>query len=260
MTAKWSRILLGLMLLTLFQSQPGSAQPSEEMKALKQEIEALKEGQTAIQKELEELKNLLRARPARLRTGRQNVVLSVDGAPFMGDTNAKVTLVDFSDYHCPFCARHFRDTLPRIVAEYVNTGKVKYVFRDFPIESLHPKAFKVHEAAYCAGEQGKYWEMHGRLFAKPNLQAGPKDLSDHAQALGLDVPAFEQCLESAKYASRVRKNIADGRNAGVNGTPSFFLGLTEPNGSPVKAQTMISGAQPYPSFKDAIESLLASQR
>ena len=260
MTARWSRVVLGLMLLTLFGSQPGFAQTSEEIRALRKEVEALKEGQTAIQKELQELKNLLRARSAPASAGPQNVVLSVDGAPFMGDRNAKVTLVDFSDYHCPFCARHFRDTLPQIVTEYIDTGKVKYVFRDFPIEGLHPKAFKVHEAAYCAGDQGKYWEMHGRLFKNPNLKAGPKDLSDHAQALGLDVPAFEQCAESGKYATKVRKNMADGQNAGVNGTPTFFLGPTEPNGSTVKAERMIRGAQPYPLFKDAVDSLLSSQK
>jgi protein-disulfide isomerase len=108
------------------------------------------------------------------------VVLSVDGAPSMGNGDAKVTLIEFSDYQCSFCGRHFSQTLPRLMTEYVKTGKVKYVLRDFPLEPIHPLAFKAAEAARCASDQGKYWEMHDRLFS--NQQAlGPKDLPRHAE-------------------------------------------------------------------------------
>jgi protein-disulfide isomerase len=93
------------------------------------------------------------------------VVLNLKGDPFKGEKNAKVTLVEFSDYQCPFCARHVRATLPPLESEYIATGKIKYVFRNFPIASIHPLAFKAHEAANCSGEQDKYWEMHDRLFA-----------------------------------------------------------------------------------------------
>lgn len=257
--------LLGLIVVTLFSVIPGFAQPSEELKALQREIEALKQGQTAIQKDLQELKELLRARPAapaptpaRAPDEPQDVVLSIDSAPFKGDKDAKLTLVEFSDYQCPFCARHFRQTLPQLESEYVKTGKLRYVLRDFPIASLHPQAAKGHEAAYCAGEQGKYWGMHTRLFSNPRSMA-PADLTGHAKALGLDLPAFQACADGGKYAELVRKHTEEGEKAGVRGTPTFFLGFAEPSDpTKVKAVRVLRGAYPYAAFKDAIEKLLAS--
>ncbi len=248
--------LAGLTLLFL---QPALAQPSEEPRDLRKEVEALKEGQTAIQKSLQELKDLLRGAQAARPPEPQNVVLGVDGAPFTGSPDAKVTLFEFSDYQCPFCGRHANQTLPQLLADYVKTGKVKYVFRDSPIESIHPQAFKAAEAARCAGEQGKYWEMHDQIFANQKAMA-PTDLVNHAQALGGDLARFQQCLDSGKYAAKVRADLADSQKAGVTGTPTFFLGLTEPNASPVKAARKIVGAQPYGTLKEAIDSLLATQK
>jgi len=186
----------------------------------------------------------------------RELVLSIDGRPVKGEKNAKLTLIEFADYQCPFCAHHARETLPQIEAEYIKTGKVKYVFRDFPIESAHPQAFKAAEAAHCAGEQGKYWEMHGRLFAHQR-QLGLNDLPQHAQALALDAN-FQQCLDSGKYAVKVRRDWADARKAGVAGTPTFFLGPTKRNGSQVRALRKLVGAQPYAAFKEAIDSLLST--
>jgi protein-disulfide isomerase len=149
--------------------------------------------------------------------------------------------------------------LPQIEREYIQTGKVKYVVRDFPLESIHRNAFKAAEAARCAGEQGKYWEMHARLFANQQT-LGPKDLPQHAQALGLDTPKFQGCLDSGNYATAIRKDLAEGQKAGVTGTPGFFLGVTDPNDQKVKVSRVLKGAQPYAAFKDAIDSLLSSQR
>lgn len=250
---------VGLFLVLLYFVQPGFAQTSDEIRALRKDLEALKQGQSEIQKELQEIKTLLRGRVAAPPPDPQNVVLSVKDDPFKGEKNAKVTLIEFSDYQCPFCARHFRDTIPQLEREYVSTGKLKYIFRNFPIESIHPQAFKAHEAANCAAEQGKYWEMHDRLFANQNA-LGLKDMPNHAQALKLDLPKFQQCLDSGKYAAKIRKDLADGQKAGVQGTPSFFVALTEPNDGIVKAVRMIRGAQPYAAFRDAIESLLTGQK
>lgn len=234
------------------------AQLSDELKTLKKEVDELKESQKKIQKELQEIKSLLRGRQA-LPAETRDVVVSVEGEPFRGDKNAKLTLVEFSDYQCPFCARHLSQTLPEIERDYIATGKVRYVFRDFPITSLHPQAFKAHEAARCAGEQGKYWEMHDRLFANQKA-LGPKQLSDHARSLGLDLPSFQQCLDGGKYAAKVRKGMSDGRTATVKGTPTFFLGFTEADDLKVKAVRVIRGAQPYAAFKEAIESLLSGEK
>jgi protein-disulfide isomerase len=146
--------------------------------------------------------------------------------------------------------------LPQIEKEYIATGKVKYVFRDFPIERLHSEAFKAARAAHCAGEQNKYWEMHARLFTHQKALK-EKDWSGHARTLGLDLGKFQECLDSEKYTDEIRKDIADGRQAGVRGTPTFFLGLTKPNAPAITATLMVRGAQPYALFKEAIESLLS---
>lgn len=133
------------------------------------------------------------------------------------------------------------------------------MIRDFPLESIHPQAFKAAEATHCANEQGKYWEMHDRLFANQKA-LGVKDLPQHAQALGLDEAKFQQCLDSGKYAARIRKDLTEGQKLGVTGTPGFFLGVTDPNGNEIKAVRQIKGAQPWAAFQGAIDSLLAEQK
>ena len=174
----------------------------------------------------------------------------------MGENTTMVTIVEFSDYQCPLSSQYFNLTLRDIVNDYIKTGKVKYVFRDFPIESIHPLALKAAEGAYCAGEQGKYWEMHDRLL-RNQMAIEAKVLPLHALVLGLDVPKFQQCLDSGKYAAKVREGVADGKKAGVQGTPTFFLGLTDPKESKLKAVTFVSGAQSYTTFKEAIDKLLS---
>jgi protein-disulfide isomerase len=125
---------------------------------------------------------------------------------------------------------------------------------DFPLESIHKFAFKAAEAARCAGEQGKFWEMHDRLFAN---QTSLEPAKAHAEAIGLDVPKFEGCLSSGKYADAIRKDLAEGAKAGVTGTPLFFLAYTDPASSKVKTVARLSGAQPYAAFKAQIDKLLA---
>lgn len=252
-------LLFALTSLTFLYPQTGLAQSGEELKALRKDAESLKQGQSAIRKELEEIKTLLRGRVAPPPPEPKDVVLSVKDDPFKGKKDAKLTLIEFTDYQCPFCSRHVRQTMPQLEREYLATGKLKYVLRHFPIESIHPYAFKAAEAANCAGEQGKYWEMHDRLFANQNA-LGLKELPKHAQALGMDLPKFQQCLDSGKHATKIRSDLADGQKAGVQGTPTFFLGLTEPNDLNLKALRVIRGAQPYVAFKQAIESLLSEQK
>lgn len=148
--------------------------------------------------------------------------------------------------------------MPQIERDYIATGKVRYIFKDFPLEAIHREAFKAHEVANCAGEQGKYWEMHDMLFSNTTV-LGLNDLKKYAQTLGLKSSKFSECLESGKYTSEIREDLAEGQNAGVGGTPTFFLGLTGPDSSSVRVTIRITGAQPYPNFKEAIESLLSIQ-
>jgi protein-disulfide isomerase len=133
---------------------------------------------------------------------------------------------------------------------------VRYVFRDFPIDSLHPQSPKGHEAANCANDQGKYWEMWNALFSNPK-QMSHDDLIAHAKGLGLDVPKFTQCLDSGKYTGKVNASVQDAVNLGASGTPIIFFGLTEPGSDTVKAVRVLRGAYPYERFKATIDGLLA---
>jgi protein-disulfide isomerase len=250
--------VLGLMLSILVAQEPALAQTGDDVMTLRKEIETLQKGQMAIQRQLQELLDLVRGRAASgLSSARPTGTVRVEGAPFRGDAQARVTVVEFSDYQCPFCGRHFRETLAAIDHDYIETGKVRYVFRDLPIASLHPQAFQAAEAAHCAGDQGKYWEMHDRLFANQSA-LGRDDLSAHASALGLDLPAFEECMNTHTHASEIQQSLLEAQQAGAGGTPTFFLGVMEMTATSLRPSQIIVGAQPYSNFKAALDSLLSS--
>jgi protein-disulfide isomerase len=146
--------------------------------------------------------------------------------------------------------------MPLITKDYVETGKLKYVMREFPIESIHPKAFKASEAALCAGDQGQYWGMHDKIF-EDQKRVELDDLIAHGEDLDLDMTQFRDCLDGDKYAQKVRDDLQEGSGAGVSGTPSFFIGLADPEDpSKIRATKFIAGAQPYPVFKQVIDELL----
>ncbi len=237
------------------------AQSGDEIKALKTEIERLQEGQNAIRRDLAVIKHLLKRR-SESRVSAQTpqfkpLDLTIAGSPTLGEENAKVTLIEFTDYQCPYCRRYNLQTKPQLIKDYVEAGKLKYVLREFPIERIHPKAFKAAEAALCAGDQDRYWDMSA-LFFRNQKRLRPEDLVRHAETLGLDRAGFRDCLDGGKYTQRVRDDLRDGTAAGVRGTPSFFLGLTDPDDpSKIKATKFLRGAQPYPVFKQAIDALIA---
>jgi len=162
--------------------------------------------------------------------------------PSLGSASAPVTLIEFSDYQCPYCQR-VEPTLKRLRAVYGD--KLRIVWKDFPLTQIHPQAVKASEAAHCAGDQGKYWELHDVLFAKQQ-QLQPDDLKRHALELGLDTAKFNQCLDSSKYGERVSEGVAEGGALGVNSTPTIFI-----NGR------RLSGAQPYEVFEAIIDEELA---
>lgn len=211
----------------------------------------------ALQTQIEELKALLLARPAGPPgpppvTG---LVLPAGGAT-RGSAKAALTIVEYTDFECPFCARYVRESYPSLIREFVDAGRVRYVLRHLPLESIHPSARGAAQAAECARQQGKFWEMHDRLFANPQALSRA-DLERTAEALGLGMPAFRQCVDSPAAAQAVSRDVEEAMRAGVTATPSFIIGATQPDGS-VKALRRLSGAQPYPVFKAALEGLLAS--
>jgi protein-disulfide isomerase len=260
---KLPTIIAGIVLVTLFCAptsfaQQKQSQSNEELKALKKEIEAVKEGQTAIQKQLQEIKVLLKTRPvAGQPAAPRQIVMDIANKHVKGEKSAKVVVVEFSDYQCPFCARFVRDTIPQVETEYIKTGKIQYVFGDFPLETIHPLAFKAAEAASCAADQGKYWEMHDELFANQKALK-PTDLPEHANSIGLDKTKFQQCLDTGENASSIRKVMAQAAEAGVTGTPTLMVGLLQPNSSKVKVLRTLKGAQPFAAVKDAIDNALAA--
>lgn len=161
-----------------------------------------------------------------------------------GDKNTPLTIVEFSDYQCPYCAKFYQQTLPSIEEQYIKTGKVKLIYRDFPLD-IHENAQKAAEAAECAGEQNKYYEMHDKLF-ESGVAGGITSFKQYAKEIGLDTAKFNQCLDSGAMVGEVQKDLSDGKQLGVSGTPAFFI-----NGQ------MLTGAQPFSTFQQVIEQELA---
>lgn len=169
------------------------------------------------------------------------VSVKVEGAYVKGPKDAAVTIVEFSDFQCPFC-RTVVATVKEVMRQY--PGRVRWAFRDFPIASLHPKAPKAAEAARCAGEQGKFWEYHDLLFDS-QAQATQADFKRFADQLKLDPKSFGLCLDSGRHRAAVQSDVDDGTRLGITGTPSFFI-----NGRPMV------GAQPLETFRRIIEAEL----
>lgn len=165
-------------------------------------------------------------------------------AAVKGENDAPVTMVEFTDYQCPYCARFFSDTYPQVLKDYVETGEVRYLVRDFPLP-IHPNAPAAAMAARCAGDQGQYWEMHDKLFEKQDEWSSGKttDLfQGYASELGLNEGEFTSCLTDEKYKQEVDADSQLARQVGINGTPGFVI-----NGE------VLIGAQPYSAFQQVFE-------
>jgi protein-disulfide isomerase len=231
---------------------------SQTDRQLREEIEALKRGQEQIRADLAEIKRLLGARqgPAPAGADVEGKVFDLGDNPVKGDPAARLTLVEFTDYQCPYCSRHVTATYPQIAATYVDTGKLRYASLDLPLESIHPLAFKAAEAAHCAGDQDRFWEMHERLFAN---QRQLEPWAGHAEALGLDVGRFTDCLEQGSHAQSVRADMGEAAKAGASATPSFVLARTDPDDERrVTGIVFIRGAQSFSAFQSQIEAALAA--
>jgi protein-disulfide isomerase len=176
----------------------------------------------------------------------------VDDDAVLGSVNAPVTIVEFSDFQCLFCRKFWVETMPQLKKTYIDTGKVKFVYRDFPLSSIHPSAEASAEASECAADQNKYWEMHDIIFSEQakkgtgTIQYTVNDLKKWAGQIGLDTTKFNSCLDSGKYKSEVEKDTQDAAAIGISGTPAFVIG-----------SKIISGAYPFSEFQKAIDAELA---
>lgn len=251
MTRSLAALMIVVIASTVQAQVPQHA--ADDLAAIKAEIEFIKTDLETLKSQLGQVLRLLNERSGQGAAPGRPVRASVAGAPMLGRPDAPVTLVEFSDYQCPFCQRFFATAFPVLKKEYVDTGRVRYVFRDFPLDQLHPQARKAAEAAHCAGEHGRFWEMHDALFRNHRALA-PSQLAEHAHAAGVDRTKLNECLVSGRYAARVAQGIADGAAIGVQGTPTFVVGRTM-TGDVIQG-TPIRGAQPLEMFRRIIDQTL----
>jgi protein-disulfide isomerase len=223
---------------------------------LKREIEELKQGQQAIRKDIQELKAILTQKTAAPATPEVNVKgaeLYLGNNPIRGGGDSGVTMIDITDYQCPYCGRYARETFPDIMKQYVDNGKIRYVVLDQPLP-MHKMAAKAAEASHCANEQGKYWGMHDIMMSK---QDSLNNLSLLAGSLNLDVARFDDCMNTNRYAEEVSKSANQVMKMGITGVPGFIIAASDPqNPQRAKGIVFIRGAQPLGNFKMELDKAL----
>jgi protein-disulfide isomerase len=250
-----SKILI-ITVLLIFSTSAWSASTKQEVLELSAQVEEM-------QKDLAEIKKLLQqgakapAKKAAEAPFKPRVV-SVGDSIYLGKEDAPLTMIEYSDYQCPFCARHHRDVMPTLIEEYIDTGKLKFVMREHPLDSIHRDANNASLAALCAGDQGKYWEMQDMLFENQR-DLYIDNLKSFGDSIGLDATIFGECLDSKKYQKRIRGDLASGGKLGIRGTPGFAIGLTDQN-DPDKANMsiLVKGSMSLSFFKMDLEKLLKS--
>ncbi|MDE0266547.1 MAG: thioredoxin domain-containing protein [Thaumarchaeota archaeon] len=234
----------GAYSISMYQEQPDQLTQEDLDDALaKLELKIMQQQMAALQEQQQQ------QQPPTIR-------ISADDDPTIGDADAPITIIEFSDFQCPFCARFSSQTLPSIQEEYIDKGLVKLVYRDFPLQHIHPNAAVTALAAECADDQGGFKGMHDILFEKQGEwnRAGPQDiielLSGYASDTGIDAAEFEECVVMGTHVEDIRGDLEDGRAYGVTGTPGFFIGNDD------VGYVSIEGAQPYDVFKRIIDSQL----
>jgi protein-disulfide isomerase len=264
-------LLAGTMAACLFiagataQQSTQRQQPGEDTAALKNDIQQLKAQQQVILDRLDELKKLLNSRGGSTQPAlKVPDTMGVDGEVFRGEATAPVAIIEYADIECPFC-RHFeRDIYPRVFDDYIKTGKARLYYRDMPLP-FHEHAVPAARAAHCAGEQGKFWEMHDSLFTdnvrvpSPSGRSGlgTGDIDERAAKLGLDTAKLDACIASTRFADVIKHSSEEAAKMNIEGTPTFVIGTIGPNGNVVSVKKTIVGAQPFGAFKAAIDPLLA---
>jgi len=220
-------------------------------------LEDLQKNQQEMRLELQEIKSLLsRLTPPKTPNAPQpinvkDIEFEIGDNHVMGSGNAEFILVEFTDYECPFCGRYVRETFPEILKEYVDKDILRYTVIDQPLP-IHPKAEKAAQAAHCAGDQGKFWEIHKLMMAQ---QDSLDDLSFYARALDLNISGFEDCLTTEKYKEKVSNNMALARRLEIAGVPGFIIGRVDSqNPAGVKGISSVRGALPFSSFQKEIEA------
>ncbi|MDD5057534.1 MAG: DsbA family protein [Sideroxydans sp.] len=207
----------------------------------------------AILKELREIRQLL-ARQQATPAKPENLTLKADATFVLGSSDAPLTLVAYTDYQCPFCGRFEATTFPEIKKKFIDTGKLRFILRDLPLE-FHPFALKAAQSVHCAGDQGKYWEMKELVFKNQN-KIDVDALAGYAKQLSLDSDTFKHCMDDGKHLQEINDEAKYAHSLGITGTPTFVLGKVV--GDSVQGK-MIVGAQPLAVFEAGIKEMLEKQ-
>jgi protein-disulfide isomerase len=229
-------------------SQPGN----DDLVKLKDEVARINVQQQQILASLDELKKMMRgpAQPAL----KPPPTMGVTGEPFKGDASARLAIIEYADFQCPFCRRFEHDIYPQIRDSYVNTGKLKYFHRDMPL-SFHQGAMPAARAVHCATEQGKFWEMHDSLLGDAaSLSAA--DIDEQATKLGMNVPELDKCISSDKFADIIQRSVTEASAMQIGGTPTFIIGTLDAQGNVMSVKQTVVGASPFETFKAALDPLL----
>ncbi len=236
-----------------------SAQDTSSERALLQKVESLEVLQAQILRELQLLARQVSELKGPAANSRMppaaavpDAPLPILGAPSKGAPDAPVVVIEYADFQCPFCGQFARDTLPAIVKQYVETGKVRLVFKNMPLQEIHPNALMAAEAAQCAGEQGKFWEVHDSLFADQRLDEN--SLVAKVKATGVDFRRFSECVRGAG-ATKVREDLTAARGLGFRVTPTFLIGRPAGDGL-VKVDQMLTGTKDASVFATTIDAVL----
>ncbi len=215
------------------------------------QIAELRKTVQTLQTQLAKQGQELEAVKAELEKSKPTMPLTGTEKRILGKADAPLMIVEFTDYQCPYCRKHHTNTLGRLRQEYVDTGKVRYLVRDYPL-GFHGEAKKAAIAARCAGEQGKYWPMHDRLFEQQD-KLSAETYTRLAQELGLKADAFAACQQNPKQAQAVDEDTALGEQLGVQGTPAFFIGRVQ--GDKLKDLKILSGTQAFEAFQKVVEGM-----
>jgi protein-disulfide isomerase len=240
------------------QSAPGTRSEAPRP-SLQAQIDQLQAGQDRLLAELKEIKALLQERTAKVETpvarrAPDLLTVNVFGEPFKGSPAARVAILEYSDFDCSYCAKYATEIYPLIDHAYLQTGTVKYFFRDYPGPEHPGAAFKA-KVARCAGDQGRFWEAHDRLFRNQKPFDAP-GMALFTQDLGLDGARFQACLTSNSYVEAIQRSADSAQRMRLAGTPAFLIGTLSEDGSLLKATKVFLGAESFQAFRDALDGLL----
>jgi protein-disulfide isomerase len=246
--------------LLVIADEPQKTHAEAPAASVQQQLDELRQGQQQLRGEIEEIKKLLQGKPARTDFASKPAAPTVTSVnvyrePFRGTNTARIGLIEYSDFDCSYCGIYARNIFPRVDAEYVTAGKVRYFFRDLP-EPKQTNAWLKARAARCAGDQGKFWEMHDRLFAAQ--EASGQDLSALAQILGLDLERFNQCLSTGRYLENIQLSADSARRMGIFGTPAFLIGTLSEDGGFLSVKKVLVGAGSGPTSPGEVTPRTAS--